>query len=488
MFISYKREEVAYAERVRRCLERSGYRVWWDRELQTGSVWAAEIDRQLAQASCVIVLWSRRASQSIWVRHEASAAMGRGTYLPAAIEELDVPDPFARVQAADLTGWDGRQDHPGFGALLRSLQIGLGDAAVQYDLSTTEVLDRWPSTVPRHIVVTIALWLRRNLASAIASFAIVALAFLVLATERAVKRLDHQVTTVNSAVGKLDDGISAVDTTGKSLTALMQQSRGDQGQMIDQLREQIAQTRHTSEDLSRVASLIDRSAKTGASLLDANLKRIDLFEVKLFVSIDPLAFVNAKGQPVLRKELAETVAASREDGDLPVEAFDPIVADLRSHYEEVRHALFRGWEFNLTLMRPAANGAPFPMLAMDDPGTASIRFQGEDGLTSFTISHVSGGERIVNGVQCWLVYRIPTNPAAGFRTYEDFRGAKLSFSLATQPSFELTTFRFHLGVGGERALFVQRDEMTHDEGGAAYAQLIVPKDYLARSDTPTTKR
>jgi hypothetical protein len=60
-----------------------------------------------------------------------------------------------------------------------------------------------------------------------------------------------------------------------------------------------------------------------------------------------------------------------------------------------------------------------------------------------------------NGVQCWLVYRIPTNRAAGFRTYDDFRGSKLSFSLREQPSlFAITTLRFHLGVGGQRALFL----------------------------------
>jgi hypothetical protein len=89
---------------------RAGYHVWWDQKLQMGGAWELELDRQVMLAGCVIVLWSKRSAASSWVRHEASAAMGRDRYLPITVEKMEVPDPFGRIHAADLA--DPRDPFP----------------------------------------------------------------------------------------------------------------------------------------------------------------------------------------------------------------------------------------------------------------------------------------------------------------------------------------------------------------------------------------
>ena len=107
IFISIQDRRGRVADQLRSVLERIGYKVWWDREIQTGRVWHEEIDRQLS-APCVIVLWSKRAVDSKWVAHEAAHAMARDIYIPVRIELADVPVPYNHIQAATLTGWDGR--------------------------------------------------------------------------------------------------------------------------------------------------------------------------------------------------------------------------------------------------------------------------------------------------------------------------------------------------------------------------------------------
>jgi TIR domain len=114
IFLSYKREEVEDAKRVRDALGRAGFRVWWDENVQCGQQWSAEIDRSLQDAGCVVVLWSAAAVRSPWVRHESSKAMALQTYAPCRIELVPIDAPFDQVQASDLTNWGGEDNHPGF--------------------------------------------------------------------------------------------------------------------------------------------------------------------------------------------------------------------------------------------------------------------------------------------------------------------------------------------------------------------------------------
>lgn len=118
IFISFKTEEREAAHRVKQALQAHGFKVWWQEEIQCGQEWHGELDKAVAQAGCVVVLWSARSMQSPWVRHEASQAIARGVYAPARIELAEIPPPFNRIQASDLMSWDGKESHPGFQDLL----------------------------------------------------------------------------------------------------------------------------------------------------------------------------------------------------------------------------------------------------------------------------------------------------------------------------------------------------------------------------------
>ena len=114
IFISYKREEVSIAQKVRLALRAEGFDVWWDDNLQGGQQWAETIDNKLLSAGAVVVLWSAASAQSDWVKHEASIAKSRNVLIPAKISTCSLPDAFASIQTVNLIGWNDSELAPGF--------------------------------------------------------------------------------------------------------------------------------------------------------------------------------------------------------------------------------------------------------------------------------------------------------------------------------------------------------------------------------------
>ena len=118
IFISYKREDAAIAVKVRFALEANGFKVWFDEDVQCGQKWVSILDDRLTNAKSVVVLWSIKANGSPWVKHEASHAMTRGVYAPCRIQLVEIDPPYNQIQATDLLGWDGEEEHPGFQRLV----------------------------------------------------------------------------------------------------------------------------------------------------------------------------------------------------------------------------------------------------------------------------------------------------------------------------------------------------------------------------------
>lgn len=115
VFISYKREEHEFANRIRAVLSlATRAEIWWDENLQAGGIWNEDLDSALRNAGCVIVIWSRLSVQSDWVKQEASFAKYAGTILPVLKEQCQVPTPFQSIQTADLTRWSGDEREPEF--------------------------------------------------------------------------------------------------------------------------------------------------------------------------------------------------------------------------------------------------------------------------------------------------------------------------------------------------------------------------------------
>jgi len=126
IFISYKREDRPVAHMIRQRLKKLGFSVWWDRKIPCGKSFDQVIQEALAEAACVIVLWSRRSIASDWVKDEAAKGARRGILVPALIDDVTVPLGFGRLQTADLVGWFGEPDHPGFSGLCNAVSMLLG--------------------------------------------------------------------------------------------------------------------------------------------------------------------------------------------------------------------------------------------------------------------------------------------------------------------------------------------------------------------------
>ena len=121
VFISYAREDRDRAMGLVDALERAGRSVWWDVSIPAGSNWHKEITRRLAQAKCVIVLWSATSIDKEFVTDEAEQGKRQEKLIPVLIDPVDPPLGFGRRQCANLVGWQGESDFPEYQILLRAI-------------------------------------------------------------------------------------------------------------------------------------------------------------------------------------------------------------------------------------------------------------------------------------------------------------------------------------------------------------------------------
>lgn len=107
IFLSYNREDQATAKVIATALQGEGFEVWWDTVLRAGQTYDEVTERQLHEASAVVVLWSSRSVRSKWVRAEATLGDRKSALIPVMIEQCDRPIMFELIQTADLTKWTG---------------------------------------------------------------------------------------------------------------------------------------------------------------------------------------------------------------------------------------------------------------------------------------------------------------------------------------------------------------------------------------------
>ena len=126
VFISYRRSDEHHASQLAKALEDQGLSVWWDKEIPPGKSFDQVIEEALDAAKCVVVLWSKRANQSDWVKTEAGEGAARGILMPVLVERVQPPLAFRRLEAADLVSWDGSQDDREFVQLVRAIRSLVG--------------------------------------------------------------------------------------------------------------------------------------------------------------------------------------------------------------------------------------------------------------------------------------------------------------------------------------------------------------------------
>ena len=121
VFISYARSNETVAKRVEAGLQAAGFQAWRDDQLPAHRAYSDVIEQRLRDASVVVVLWSKDAAQSQWVRAEADFARTQGKLVQAQLDGTLPPLPFNQIQCADLKGWRGNPKHPGWSKLLESV-------------------------------------------------------------------------------------------------------------------------------------------------------------------------------------------------------------------------------------------------------------------------------------------------------------------------------------------------------------------------------
>src|SRR5438034_625209 len=123
IFLSYAHEDSESAAAMIKAFESSEeWSVWYDRDIRPASTWSSVLENELERARCVVMLWSRHAIQSDWVRREGMAGLDRAVLVPVLVGEADIPEVFGAIQFADLTRWDGDPAALCFTALLQSIK------------------------------------------------------------------------------------------------------------------------------------------------------------------------------------------------------------------------------------------------------------------------------------------------------------------------------------------------------------------------------
>jgi hypothetical protein len=122
IFISYDSTDRTTAQNFADALESLGWSIWWDREIPFGKAFDLVIEEELNAARCVIVLWSKEAVRSRWVKTEAAAAADRECLIPVLIEDIEIPFEFRRIQTAILKNWHGDPADPEFSLIIQAVR------------------------------------------------------------------------------------------------------------------------------------------------------------------------------------------------------------------------------------------------------------------------------------------------------------------------------------------------------------------------------
>ena len=103
VFVSYSSQDREKVGDLVREIEAFGCSVWWDRQIGAGSAFDREIEKNIDEAHCIVVVWSHNSVESEWVRTEANEGLVKGNLVPVSIEEVKPPLAFRRIQTIDFT-------------------------------------------------------------------------------------------------------------------------------------------------------------------------------------------------------------------------------------------------------------------------------------------------------------------------------------------------------------------------------------------------
>jgi hypothetical protein len=161
VFISYKRRLRPRIAELAAALEQLRLSVWFDAEIEPGKSFGAVINRELADARCVLVCWTPDAfapehgDDISWVEAEATKGRERKILVPVLLEQSLLNAPWNMLQTESLIDWSPRS-RPTAGWLGTLAAIGklvkrpgLADYARAAASRDASDLERWAKTYPR---------------------------------------------------------------------------------------------------------------------------------------------------------------------------------------------------------------------------------------------------------------------------------------------------------------------------------------------------
>lgn len=140
IFVSYSRKD---SDRVRPLVERfraAGWTVFQDTNTRTGARWRDVIENELAEAGCVVAVWTKASVDSSWVLKETEAARKDRKLISLRLDSTEPPSPYSEEQAADLSGWSGAGDTDAVRELFDAIAVTLGK---RHGVSVGPVSDGW---------------------------------------------------------------------------------------------------------------------------------------------------------------------------------------------------------------------------------------------------------------------------------------------------------------------------------------------------------
>ena len=87
-----------------------------------GVDWQQEVERQISELTAVVVLWTVNSLNSKSVRDEARLGLNIDKLVNVLFGVAQPPFPFDRVNGLPLDGWTGREPHPGWTRLVKTIE------------------------------------------------------------------------------------------------------------------------------------------------------------------------------------------------------------------------------------------------------------------------------------------------------------------------------------------------------------------------------
>lgn len=109
VFISYKTEDLDFADNVRSRLEKEGFSVWIDSEIAAGEEWRNAIDTAIKKSLALIVIMTPEAKASEYITYEWAFAWGIGIrVIPIMLKATELHPRLEALQHLDFTNLKSR--------------------------------------------------------------------------------------------------------------------------------------------------------------------------------------------------------------------------------------------------------------------------------------------------------------------------------------------------------------------------------------------